>query len=246
MLVPTDSVQSDFNVRMEWGRRGIEQVANHGHITVVVDVLSFSTCVDIAVARGVEVFPFAFKDERAGAFALEMKAVLASPQRSKTRPSLSPTSLLHLNSGSRLVLPSPNGSTLSRVARSPIVLAGCLRNAMAVAEFVNQQKCPEGRPKVTVIAAAEHWNDDSPRFALEDLLGAGAIIAQLSGSKSPEALMAMAAFAGVVDQLFAVIDDSTSGKELKARGFAEDNRLAAALNVSNAVPRLSDGCYRQA
>ena len=62
----------------EWSLAGIEALHARVGVLVIVDVLSFSTAVDIAVARGASVYPFAFDDERgAQAAALRLSAVLA-------------------------------------------------------------------------------------------------------------------------------------------------------------------------
>jgi 2-phosphosulfolactate phosphatase len=54
--------------------------------------------------------------------------------------SLSPVSLLDVPPGTRLVLPSPNGSAVAAaIAHAvPVVLAGCLRNAAAVARVARE------------------------------------------------------------------------------------------------------------
>ena len=44
--------QSEFDIRQEWGLRGVEVLAPISDVVIVVDVLSFSTCVDVAVGRG--------------------------------------------------------------------------------------------------------------------------------------------------------------------------------------------------
>ena len=46
-------------------------------VAVVVDVLSFTTTLTIAVGQGTRVFPFGWKDDRAAAHAAEKDAVLA-------------------------------------------------------------------------------------------------------------------------------------------------------------------------
>ncbi len=203
---------------------------------VIVDVLSFSTCVDVAVWRGAEVIPFRYRDERAAAEAERHGAVLAGT-RSKTKPSLSPQSLTLLDPGSRLLLPSPNGSTLSLAFPGKPVFCACLRNAQAVGDAVAEFS------RVLVVHAGEHNPDGTPRLAEEDMLGAGAVLDAIGGPMTLPATeirdLFRSAKASLLDRLIAC----PSGLELIERGFPEDIEIAAALNVSDAVPRLEDGIY---
>ena len=48
--------QHPFDLRCEWGPRAVAALAPISDVVIVVDVLSFSTCVDIAVARGAKVY----------------------------------------------------------------------------------------------------------------------------------------------------------------------------------------------
>ncbi|MDD2715264.1 MAG: 2-phosphosulfolactate phosphatase [Candidatus Wallbacteria bacterium] len=225
--------QNTFDVRFDWGLNGVLNVANHGHVAVIVDVLSFSTCVEIACSRGAFILPFQYKDSRAGGSAKNKQAVLAG-NRGSGNLSLSPESLLKIEPGTRLVLPSPNGSTISLACTAPVILAGCLRNAGAVAKYA----AAAGNP-VSVIAAAEQWPDGAVRFAFEDRIGAGAIIHGLPGSRSPEALAAESAYLAAEINLCALLAACASGRELIERGYAEDVKLAADLNVSRCVPLLT-------
>src|SRR5262249_25350356 len=84
-----------------------------------------------------------------------------------------PVSLLSIRAGTKLMLPSLNGSRLSVVAgrttgRIP-VLTGCLRNARAVAVVA---RAIAGKKAIGVVPAGERWPDGSLRPAVEDLLGA--------------------------------------------------------------------------
>lgn len=229
--------QSSYEVRCEWGARGARALATAGDVIVIVDVLSFATAVDVAVARGAVVYPFA--GEGAAEFAAAEGALLASPDREDSIYSLSPASLASLPAGARLVLPSPNGAMLTLVARETapqaLILAGCLRNAAAVAATANR-----AGGRVAVIAAGERWpGDRSLRPAIEDWLGAGAIIRELAGSRSPEAELAAVVFEQTRAGLARLVRGSGSGRELIGRGFAGDVDLAVELNVSSVAPRLT-------
>ena len=57
------SDQSEFDLRFEWGPRGIEMLAPVSDAVVIVDVLTFSTAVVAAAARGAAVFPYRWNDD---------------------------------------------------------------------------------------------------------------------------------------------------------------------------------------
>ncbi|MFA6111553.1 MAG: 2-phosphosulfolactate phosphatase, partial [Candidatus Latescibacterota bacterium] len=196
-----------------------------------------STTVEVAVARGAWVYPYRFRDDKARAFAVSLGAELAGP-RGPARFSLSPHSMLAVESGTRIVLPSPNGATLSLAAGAVPTLAGCLRNAAAVAAAATRIGA-----LVAVVPAGERWPDNGLRPALEDWLGAGAIIARLPGARSPEAQAAVDAFLGAKDDLSNRLLACGSGRELEEYGRTDDMQLAACLDVSRTVPQLVDGAY---
>src|SRR5258708_36187665 len=126
--------QEEFYIRCEWGYQGLLHLAPTSDAVVIIDVLSFSTSVDIAVHNGAIVYPYQWRDETALAYASSQQAILASFERnSDTEYSLSPTSLLKIPAGTRLVLPSPNGSTLSLATGDVPTFTGCLRYSQAVA-----------------------------------------------------------------------------------------------------------------
>jgi 2-phosphosulfolactate phosphatase len=232
--------QQEFDIRCEWGGFGVSQLAPISDAIVIVDVLSFSTSVDIAVGNGAIVYPYQWKDESALAYAQSRDAILANFERtSKTGYTLSPTSLLSITSGTRLVLPSPNGSTLSLTTGVTPTFAGCLRNAQAIANSVQQYGL-----RISLIPAGERWPDGSLRPAIEDWVGAGAIIHYLPGNRSPEAELAENAFLHFKDNLSSCLNPSSSGKELIGRDFASDVKLAAAFNQSQSAPQLTDGTYQ--
>lgn len=230
--------QSKFELRCAWGLHGMMALAPFSDAVVIVDVLSFSTSVDIALSRGAKVYPFSGPYDDAQSYAQSLGAVLAAKDRRATI-SLSPQSLLQLPFGSRLVLPSPNGSTLSLRTGSTPTLTGCLRNFLAVA--LSAQKY--GR-RIAVIAAGERWADGSLRPGVEDWLAAGAILSHLHGTLSPEAWAAVASFQASKGEIGSWLRQCSSGLELIERGCAPDVELAAALGVSDIAPKLIDGVYQ--
>lgn len=226
--------QGGSDIRLEWGQNGLSGLAP-AEVVVVVDVLSFCTAAAVACERGAVVLPFSSKDEAAAsAYASERGAVLAGSRGGASGFSLSPASLAQIPMGLRLVLPSPNGSALCHAAggRSGHVLAACLRNAADSACLAAQLGS-----SVAVIAAGERWEDGSLRPALEDLIGAGAVIHGLPGVKSPEAQAAEAVFLDSLPRLGEVLRTCASGRELIERGFAADVELAAQIDAGG-VPCL--------
>jgi 2-phosphosulfolactate phosphatase len=231
--------QQQFDIRCEWGEHGVAVLAPISDVVIIVDVLSFSTSVDIAVGQGATVFPYRWRDDGAAEYAASVSAELADPRRSKGRLSLSPESLTHLQAGTRLVLPSPNGATLALTAQPATVLAGCLRNAHSVALSAKKHGT-----RIAVIPAGERWKGDSSlRPSFEDLIGAGAIISHFGGQRSPEAISAVAAFQEVKPRLGEHLRKCSSGRELIERDYLGDVQLASQLEVSNSVPILVDGAF---
>jgi 2-phosphosulfolactate phosphatase len=229
--------QADFEVRCEWGEKGVLELTPISDVVIIIDVLSFSTCIDIANSRGAIIFPYQWKDESVQVFARSVDAEIAE-KRGSSRYSLSPTSLLDINTGTRLVLPSPNGSALSLATQGIPTLAGCLRNCRSVAlAAMNYGQ------RIAVIPAGEKWQDDSLRPSFEDLIGAGAVMSHLEGRFSPEAQLAIEAYQGVRPSLKQLIKQCGSGQELIERGFEQDVDLASEVDVSGCIPRLSDGAY---
>lgn len=230
----------DRTAILVWGEQGLASAGEHS-VCVIVDVLSFSTSVVAACDAGAQVYPYGWKDDTAASFAEANRAELAVQRQDsrKGQPSLSPPSLTSLAPGSRLVLPSPNGSTLTTRATAPSILCGCLRNASAIAQFINR-KTSGG---IVVVAAGERWPDSSLRPALEDILGAGKIMAGLDCVLDVEALAARALYLNFSPSLTATIEQTSSGKELIDRGYHKDVEFAVEVDASTCVPVLQSGAY---
>jgi hypothetical protein len=69
--------QLDYAVRFDWGLSGAEAILENADVAVVVDVLSFTTAVSVAVDAGICVLPYRCDDERARDYARERDAALA-------------------------------------------------------------------------------------------------------------------------------------------------------------------------
>jgi 2-phosphosulfolactate phosphatase len=229
-----------FDIRCEWGEAGILALAPFPDVIVVVDVLSFSTCVDIAVSRGGEILPCKERGPQAEEFAKTHNAELAL-SRGQGHYSLSPLTFLDIEPGARVVLPSPNGAMVSLASQVRMTLSGCIRNASAVA-----QTAEKWGQRIAVIPAGERWSDGTLRFSLEDWIGAGAILNCLSGRASPEVLAAVAAFREHRANLEQVLMECMSGQELVAGGYTEDVLLASMLDASESIPLFDNFAYRNA
>jgi 2-phosphosulfolactate phosphatase len=234
----TPFAQTGYACRCEWGLAAVTALAA-ADVIVVVDIFSFTTCVDVATARGGAILPYGWADPTANEFARVHGAELAGKRR-LSQYSLAPASYVDVERGFRCVLPSPNGAqvTLAAAAAAPIVLAGSLRNARAVADAASRLG-----HTFNVIPSGERWRDGSMRPALEDLIGAGAILRWLPGSRSPEADAAVATFERCQDRLIDTLDRCGSGCELNERGHSRDKELAGALDVSSCVPRFDGVAY---
>ncbi|MEW1809783.1 2-phosphosulfolactate phosphatase [Pseudarthrobacter phenanthrenivorans] len=247
--------QLPFTIRLDWGVAGAGTVAAGADLAVVVDVLSFSTCVSVALERGAEVFPCRWRDTGAEDFAAH-RAQLAGP-RGGGGLSLSPASFRDAASLGRVVLPSPNGSELCRALAGevPLVAAVCLRNAAATADWVAANLADDA--VVAVVAAGERWPDGTLRPAMEDHIGAGAFIAGLVAAGrggyeagdgrhgyAPEAVAAMAVFESAEPRLREMLQQCSSGRELAGAGYAEDVDIAAELDQSDSVAILREGAFR--
>ena len=148
---------------------------------------------------------------------------------------------------------SVNGAPLAAAATGALVLAGSLRNAAAVARAIMaEQHRLGGRVSVAVLPAGERAKDaaDTIRFAIEDQLGAGAIVAALADLGidhiSPEAAVACESFRALRGAVRHLLTASGSGRELIERGLRDDVEHAAEIDASDAVPVLHDGAFAPA
>jgi 2-phosphosulfolactate phosphatase len=136
----------------------------------------------------------------------------------------------------------PGAGTLAAAvgaAGAEVAFAG-LRNAAAVARWVLARQHERGeRTSVAVIAAG----DDG--YAVEDHLGAGAVIAALGDLGidhcSPEAAVAGEGFRALRGATRHLLTASGAGRALAAAGDRDAVRHAAAVDAASVVPVLRDG-----
>ncbi len=250
--------QARAALRFDWGGEGAGATSVGAGIVVVVDVLSFTTTVSVAADLGIAVYPYRLRDSSAAAFAASRGAVLAvgRSEAGTTGVSLLPLSIrsaaepgMPLERTKRLVLPSPNGAAIARTMadRGAVVVGACFRNAPAVAGWILEHS--QAQP-VSVIAAGERWPGDVLRPAVEDMWGAGAVIAELlelgMGSSSPEADSAVATWVDVRGRLAAALAACASGQELIDDGFGAEIAVAAEVGSSMAVPILRGDAFTAA
>lgn len=146
-------------------------------------------------------------------------------------------------------------------ARPATVLVGGIRNAAATARAVMSVQERQGaRASVSIVAAGELASTGELRFAVEDQLGAGAIIAALCDlgidHSSPEAAAAAEAFRALRPGLRHMLSGSGSGREL-VDGVASTARMEAAgvrpattaeaaeLDAVDTVPVLCGGVFER-
>jgi 2-phosphosulfolactate phosphatase len=115
-----------------------------------------------------------------------------------------------------------------------------------VADWLLSRRNTHGDLRVAVIAAGERWPDASLRPAIEDLWGAGALIAACAQGwrhVSPEARAAAAAFSAIASNLTDALSECASGQELIHLGFQDDVNTAAQLDHATCVPLLREGAF---
>jgi 2-phosphosulfolactate phosphatase len=242
--------QDRFAFRLAWEGEGVRALAPHVAVLVIVDVLRFTSAVSAAIESGAAVIPARWADDQAASEAAARGGAVLAGRREDGGPSLSPTDLLTLPPGVRLVLPSPNGATLAIMARdlgAPAILAGCFRNARATARRAREIGAGGA---IGVVAAGERHRDGTLRPAVEDLLGAGAVLAALDPSAaasapccSPDAAAARAAFVAARPLLIDHLLGSTSGRELATFGCTDDVHTSAELDTTEIAAQLVDGAF---
>jgi 2-phosphosulfolactate phosphatase len=245
--VPPDHNGRIPRIQLAWGRRGAQAAADRGDILVVIDTLRFSTAAT-AVHYGALIYPCPPDEALATALARRVGGQVAIHSLRQDRSTglgftLSPRSYLGIEPGTRVVLPSPNGSTCCRYgAQAAALFVGALVNAQAVVGAASHLLSGDHRLGATILACGERWpvpdEEGVLRFALEDYLGAGAILSALPFAQTIEAEACAETFQAMRGNLEAVLWECESGQELRAKGLGEDVAYAAQLNLYDTAPVL--------
>ncbi|MDN3310409.1 2-phosphosulfolactate phosphatase [Microbacterium oryzae] len=134
------------------------------------------------------------------------------------------------------------------LAHGPVVLVAALRNAAAAARTAMAEQERRGvRTSIAVVAAGEP-EESGLRFAVEDQLGAGAVIAALGDLGidhcSPEAVSTAEAFRALRRAMKHLLTASGSGRALAGGERHSEVREAARLDDLALVPTLDRGAFR--
>lgn len=223
---------------------------------VVVDVLRFSTLVVTALAVGFkEIYVFSDLDK-----AVEFRDRVRSPLAAEVdgiKPDVadldnSPTGVIEYVSkygigNGKLVIRTTSGALIvSEAIKLGLrnVFIGSLVNARAIARVINELKFKS----VNIVCAGYRRSD----FSIEDFLGAGAIIYELSTLTSDldltdEAIAALHTFKSVINDnvLLDVIKSGRGGSFLWRTGRERDVVFASNLNKFDVVPQLVDNVIRE-
>ncbi|WP_154096202.1 2-phosphosulfolactate phosphatase [Microbacterium testaceum] len=135
---------------------------------------------------------------------------------------------------------------LAAEAAGAHVVVGGLRNAAAVADHVLAVQRARGeRTSISIVAAGYPDGDEAVRFAVDDLLGAGAVIAALGDlgidHASPDAAVAGEGFRALGGAVRHLLTASGTGRALAADGGRDGVLHAAARDAASVVPVLRDG-----
>ncbi|RWR21983.1 phosphosulfolactate phosphohydrolase [Microbacterium enclense] len=130
------------------------------------------------------------------------------------------------------------------------VVVGGIRNAAAVAAHALEVQRSRGdRTSIAVIAVGDSDAGDT-RFAVEDLLGAGAVVAALGDlgidHASPDAAVAGEGFRALRGAVRHLLTASGTGRLRADAGAADLVLAAAARDAASVVPVLRDGVFTAA
>jgi len=202
-------------------------------VAIMVDVLRASTTITVAMETFNTIIPVKTIED-AGNFAEKYGAVLAGERRGAPIKGFdtgnSPIEISNFG-GDVLVITTSNGTRIMDSMQSKI-LVGSFVNAKSVAKTA--LNLAENHIEI-VMAGVEGT------FAIEDFLGAGEIISNLTNQKLDE--MAIAAYMASRDRDMVqnVIKNSRSARRLGELGLGSDVDFCLKRNIYDTVPLYENG-----
>jgi 2-phosphosulfolactate phosphatase len=230
-------------VYVTWFLKGLDLRSD---TVVIVDVLRFSTTVSIALQIGfksIYVFP---KLSDAVNYAKTKKIPLLAEvngiKPSEAEMDNSPSDIMqkgweYLSKGiDELVIRTSAGGVLTSEAaqkKFDKILIASITNAKSVAEFLFNS-----RSRIINIICAGIGLE---KFAIEDLIGAGALVHEMLRigmdiELNSEAIAALKMFQLAENRLQDFMKLSESGKIVESVGHYSDIEIASMLNISRAIP----------
>ncbi len=221
---------------LEWGESGTKRAIARDDVVVIIDQLRFSSTMVTATAHGFTIEPISEKPKMTEGFKNSPLYFLDKEPR-------------------KVMLYSANGAQATLAAKNARhVIYGSILNAKAAAAWIDKTN-----ESTTLVAAGEkdvgyggtperHKYMDKEEaeltrvnnlWALEDLLGAGAIAYFSKMKKTKEVIEAQKTFEKSKDNLFETLVKTSSGKWLfDKHGSHDDLIYCNQLNLYKVVPRL--------
>ncbi len=216
-----------------------------GQVVVVIDTLRATTSIPCAVARGAIVEPVA--SVAAAKRARGRRVYIAGERGGKRLPGFdfgnSPVELMDAElAGYKLVLTTTNGTgAIARSRGAKAIFVGAVVNARAIARAVEKRV---GQAELVLVCAGR-----TTGVALEDLVGAGAIIdALLPGEPDVRALtdgarISLELFRRERSRLQDFLIECESGRNLVRLGAEADVAFCARLDALDVAPVLVRGRF---
>lgn len=218
-------------------------------VAIVVDILRASTTLCAALASGAEqIIPFSTVEEVLAAASHRGDILLAGERSGKKLREfdLGNSPLEYTKGkvqGKTIYYTTSNGTqAITRVRSVPFVFIASFLNRRSVVDAILSVVEDDG--ELAILCAGTDGD-----FALEDALGAGAVLHALS-SCVPDLSLDDASFASLrlfklyQDDLTAVLCATQHGRFLKSIGYDADIAFAAQLDLLSVVPQYREGLIK--
>lgn len=205
-------------------------------VAIMVDVLRASTTITVALEKIPNIIP-TLEIEEALALAPEHQAFLAGERGGATIEGFdvgnSPIEIQKLR-GETLIITTSNGTR---------ILEGIHGRAL-IGSFINAQAVAKKAGEIAVDHIEVVMAGVRGQFAIEDFLGAGAIISHLQDQELDEMAQAACLATGNPGMVDHAVKNSRSARNLKKLGFGEDVNFCLQRDKLKLVPEFKDGLIR--